>query len=186
MSYYTRLTFNSLDWTEPSGEYGKCPGINNWECISGFGFEEWYRSNLFQINKNGEIWQYGYWQCFKNPRTNIPGIYKDFSVYTRFCEDGCTGDNGGRGYLVAKYDEIYVLNENERIAAINIFGNALNSIRNLLFNMGVDVDDNYDNQPNTFPKINIKFRLVDEKYLYNQKIDWPIRQGHARFGLYQM
>ncbi len=92
---FTRLTFNKNSWTSPSGPFGKCPGTNNWECNAGFGFEEWYRSPSFQVIKEGVKWQYGYLQCFSNPSTHVAGVYNDFDLYTRFCETGCLGNNGG-------------------------------------------------------------------------------------------
>ena len=192
MAYKTRLTFNSKDWQQPSGAYGKCPGTNNWECIAGFGFEEWYRNKDFQRDENGQIWQYGYWQCFKNPKTHPAGVYEDFTVYTRECPQGCTGDNQGKWYKVANYKKVVVLTADERNNAVTIFLNQLQQIRQTLQNMGVNVNNYFNGQPLSkittgfeCPKINIKFLIEDEEYIFHEKQPMLIKQGRARFGLYK-
>jgi hypothetical protein len=89
MAYYTRLTYNSQNWHQPSGPIGKCGGDNSrlWEYTAGFGFEEWYRNPKFQKkDENRVIWQFGYWQCFNNPNNHPAKVEKDFTTYTRKCK----------------------------------------------------------------------------------------------------
>jgi len=187
MGHFTRLTFNSNHWQNPSGPDGKCPGSPGsplWECSAGFGFEEWYRSEKFQRTENGEIWQYGYWQCFKNPGNHAAGVYADFNVYTRQCTGGCDGSNRGRPLHVAHYTEITVLSREERLEAINYFDVALQDIRGSLQKLGVDVDDTFVGQPNGYPQLNIKFRITDETYAFQKSEPFKLDMGEYRFGLY--
>ena len=184
MAYKTRLTFNSKDWQQPSGAYGKCPGDNNWECRAGFGFEEWYRNKDFQRDENGQIWQYGYWQCFKNPDTLSAGVYEDFTVYTRECPQGCKGNNKGKWYTVARYKKVVVLTAEERIEAVQHFNNQIQHIRQTLQNMGLDVINYFDGQPDGFPQLNIKFLIEDEEYVFQAKQPTYVGRGGGRFRLY--
>jgi hypothetical protein len=186
MAYRTRLTPNTNDWKTPSGRYGKCPGINNWECLAGFGFEEWYRSELFrETDEKGKVWQYGYWQCFQTLTSHPPGEYIDFTVHTRVCPKGCTGNNKGEWYEVAHYKRVFVLSENERASASIRFANGILQIRKTLGNLGVDVVSNFDSPPINYYKFNIKFLVEEEDYRYNNKKQIFIHRGGARFKLYQ-
>jgi hypothetical protein len=187
MGYFTRLTFNSNHWQNPSGPEGKCPGLPGaplWECSAGFGFEEWYRSENFRRTENGDVWQYGYWQCFKNPGNHAAGVYADFNVYTRKCIGGCDGANMGTSLHVARYTEITVLSMNERLEAINYFDAALQDIRGNLEQLGLDVHDTFVGQPNGYPQLNIKFRISDETYVFDGVRPFTPERGGYRFGLY--
>lgn len=42
MSFYLRLSYNSNNWTKPSGFEGKSVNPGNHENLYGFGFEEWF------------------------------------------------------------------------------------------------------------------------------------------------
>lgn len=156
-----RITFNTLDWSNPSGKSGKCPG-KLWEKQAGFGFEEWYRNKSFQKEEEGEIWQYGYLQCFKEFNNHKGMTYFDVDFFTRQC-------NGYKSnwILAAKYRSIYVLNDKERMAAVQYFSNELLSIRTELIRMGIDVASYYDNQPDNYPQLNFKFMIKEENYLFN-------------------
>lgn len=188
MTYKTRLTYNTMNWQEPSGLQGKCPGGMNgslWECNSGFGFEEWYRSELFQRTVAEQKWQYGYWQCFKNINNHNSGEYRDFSVYTRHCPSGCVGNNSGSWYEVAKYKKIVVLTNEERHEAVHYFADQLLNIRNQLQIINVDVINWFDEHPNNHPKLNIKFMLSDEHFVFGEQKTIDVPRGGGRFGLYQ-
>lgn len=187
MAYFTRLAFNKNNWQNPSGPEGKCPGLSGsplWECSAGFGFEEWYRSKNLRRTENGEIWQYGYWQCFKNPRNHAAGVYADFNVYTRKCIGGCDGSNMGSSLHVARYTEITVLSMNERLEAINDFDAALRDIRGQLLDFDVNVQERFDNEPNKHPKLNIKFRISDEMFVFDGVRPFTPKRHGYRFGLY--
>ena len=68
---------------------------------------------------------------------------------------------------VAHYNSIYVLTDKERFIAEEEFGNELQDVRNELIGLGVDVVNNFDNHPDGLPKINFKYKVKDEKYLYD-------------------
>jgi hypothetical protein len=189
MAYYTRLTYNSQNWQLPSGLIGKCGNSNSllWEFTAGFGFEEWYRNPNFQINdENGVTWQYGYWQCFKNPNNHSQGVYKDFTAYTRKCKK-----EGAQNIKVAFYTEIRVLSKTERDDSCIVFSNEFAEVRSQLQNLQrrdgrlIGVNNHFDNQPGGFPQLNIKFRLKDEKYLFPKSQNFKIERGGFRFGLYE-
>ena len=189
MAYYTRLTYNSQNWLLPSGPLGKCGNNNSllWEFTAGFGFEEWYRNSNFQVkDENGVTWQYGYWQCFKNPNNHPAEIYLDFTTYTRKCKK-----EGAQIIRVADYSEITVLSKKERDDCCGLFSNELADVRSQLQNLHksdgrlIDVNNHFDNQPGGFPQLNIKFRLKDETYLFPEGQNFKIERGGFRFGLYE-
>lgn len=169
MPYYSRLTYNSLDWKMPSGLEGKCLGHQRYlfECLAQFGFEEWYRSSDFQIEEEGEIWQYGYWQCFNDPNDEYAGnTLEDFLVYTKRCNGNC--GKYGRCIKVARYSNIYVLSKEERSHIEEYFSESLDVVRNILLNNNVNVY-NFDTLPGGNSRINIKFKLSDEIYCFNDE-----------------
>lgn len=168
MPYYTRLTYNSLDWTEPSGLEGKCSGKHEYlfECIAQFGFEEWYRSELFRRNEDGETWQYGYWQCFNDPHDVYAGnSLLDFKVYTKKCHQPC--GHQGRYIEVADYKEVHVLSAIEREDAEGEFDDELSIIRNCLVKNGVHIT-HFDDKPRGNPIFNMKFKITDETYRFEE------------------
>lgn len=58
---YTRLSYNSNNWENPSGPIGKSRNRGVHEYDYGFGFEEWlFSKNHFLLDKNGEKCCYGY------------------------------------------------------------------------------------------------------------------------------
>ena len=66
MKYLTRLSWNSKGWQVPSGRDNKCKGtgkIQLYECIYGFGWEEW----LFHFIEQSDGYCYGFLQCFNTP-----------------------------------------------------------------------------------------------------------------------
>ena len=161
---FARITYNSKDWKHPSGPFGKCPKL--WETEKGFGFEEWYRNESFQKEEHGEIWQYGYLQCFKSAKNHKGITYRNVDLFTRQCHCGANNILN-RFIAVAHYNSIYVLTDKERFIAEEEFGNELQDVRNELIGLGVDVVNNFDNHPDGLPKINFKYKVKDEKYLYD-------------------
>ncbi len=192
MAYYTRLTYNSKDWHLPSGPIGKCGDYTSllWEFTAGFGFEEWYRNPKFQVkDENGVTWQYGYWQCFKNPNNHNAGIYEDFEVYTRINNN--PPNTLTRNIKVAIYKKIHVLDQNERSLLDRHFQNEIIEIRDLLAQTSkrdgtlIDVNNNFDYEPSGQSRFNIKFRLEDENYVFANNLNILIARGGFRFGLYE-
>lgn len=189
MACFARVDFNSNHWHHPSGPAGKCAGVSNWECTCGFGFEEWYRNEKFQkADDAGKVWQYGYLQCFKNLTTHQAGIYPDFKLFTRLCAGQCMQYATGSWWEVAHYNEIVVLDQNERLQAQQYFAAPLTLMRAQLINLGVDVATCFDQQPlsNTTngivqPKLNIKFLLESESYLFDMKISYKPGKGKYRY-----
>lgn len=188
MALYTRLTPNSNNWEAPSGREGKCSGKSSslFEYRAGFGFEEWYRSPDFRhVDKNGVLWQYGYWQCFKNPRgrNSRPGLYKDFTVYTRIC-DFNNAKKLFANRVVAKYIELEVLNKEERKLSKILFETSLKNIRAKLLDMKLDVGA-FDFHEVQFPLLNIRFKVSNEDYQFENKQELNVKLRGNRFGLYE-
>ncbi len=189
MSYFARVVSNSKSWQHPSGTAGKCAGDHNWECPCGFGFEEWYRNENFQIKeKDGRIWQYGYLQCFKNTSPYQPGIYADITLFTRKCEGKCARNAIGNWWKVAHYKEIEVLSQELREQAIQYFSASLNTMRQELVNLVVNVVECFDNQPllhtthgDVQPKLNFRFQLRDEDFCFDKKTRFVPRNGCYRY-----
>lgn len=66
---YTRLSYNTQDWHQPSGPNGKSRNKGVHEYDYKFGFEEWLCSeNCFLPDENGERYHYGY----------LEGIHKNY------------------------------------------------------------------------------------------------------------
>lgn len=161
---FARITFNSNDWKHPSGLFGKCPGL--WETEKGFGFEEWFRNKSFQKEENGETWQYGYLQCFKSAKNHKGRTFQNVDIFTRQCH--CRAKNiDNRFIAVAHYNSIYVLTDKERIIAEEEFEDELQNVRNELVDLEVDVINHFDPHPDGLPKINFKFKVRDENYLFD-------------------
>lgn len=191
MKYYTRLTYNTNNWESPSGPIGKCSGKTTgslWESRTGFGFEEWYRSDLFKRQENGVWWQYGYWQCFKKPKKRSCNVCDDLSVYTRVC---APNNKTKANILVANYKHVEVLTHNQRFEACSYFNNSFKTIRTLLEQITtqdgkkVDIVNDFDKGLGIYSKLNIKYRLEDETYLFDTNQIFELQRGGYRFGLYE-
>lgn len=191
MAFYTRLTPNTKDWTEASGKEGKCSGAQNtlFEGINNFGFEEWYRSELFQeTDPRGITWQYGYWQCFKNTdkKKYLPGVYKDFTVYTRFCTDSIYGTKTSQitNQLVAHYAEIEVLNTDQRERAHALFNSKFADIKECLKRCSGN-DEAFDWHISNYHLFNIRFNLQHESYVFHEHNVLDLELKGNRFGVYE-
>jgi hypothetical protein len=159
--YITRLTHNNNNWTKPSCKDGKCISTGNkrlYEQIAGFGWEEWLFNPKNRIEENGEIYQYGFLQCFNKTPLNEEIIYEKVFLYTR----QCFTENPKKGtyHLVAKIENLIQLSK-KQLDVINIQfkenGN-FDIMRN---------DDCVDKKhfdigpiPNDY-KINAKFKVAD-------------------------
>jgi hypothetical protein len=192
MAGYTKRIYNFQYRHLSLGPIGKCGGDNFrlWEYTAGFGFEEWYRNPKFQKeDENGVIWQFGYWQCFKNPKNHNAGVYNNFEVYSRICnhqQKSLTANT-----IIAIYKEIHVLDESERRLMDIHFQHEIIEIRDLLAitikrdGTLIDVNNNFDGEPSGESRFNIRFRLEDETYLFSEAQNLKIERGGFRFGLYE-
>jgi hypothetical protein len=64
-----RLSFNTNNWLKPSGLIGKSKSKSTFECLNGFGFEEWLFNKSFVFkDENEKQWNFGY----------IEGIHKNY------------------------------------------------------------------------------------------------------------
>ena len=178
MPYFARVTPNNNDWTSPSGHAGKCPGTPNepnFECFAGFGFEEWFRNPCFQeMDENGDIWQYGYLQCFKlakgnHLQNNQDTLFEDVCLWTRYCIDGCEGGNVGQAFPVAYISEIVVLNDESRKEKNAHFFNCFNQIEVQLNNLiGQDAVNEFIHGPGGHSRLNLlNSRIKCKKIIKN-------------------
>jgi hypothetical protein len=111
--YGSRLSWNCLDWVFPSGCSGKCygsgPSPSNFECIAGFGFEEWLFNVEFRCFENGVEYQYGFIQCFHNNRSKQNHVFEEFLLWTRMCDGSCDKVNRGKFYFLGTIENLEVL-----------------------------------------------------------------------------
>lgn len=160
--YIARLTHNNNNWTRPSCKDGKCVSKSNkplYEEKAGFGWEEWLFNPKNRVEENGEIYQYGFLQCFNTTPSNDEKTFEEVFLYTRECFTN--NPKEGTFYLVAKIKNIIKLSK-DNADYINLHfeqnGN-FDSMRN---------DDCVNKEffdkgplPNNSYKINAKFK-VDE------------------------
>lgn len=141
MRYKTRITFNSNDWKEPTGRFDKCQGNTLFEYKNGFGFEEWWNNNNFQIQINSEIYQFGFLQAL-NVKTVKPREIDSITLYTKFESEY---------RIVAIIKNVTILNQTDLIRNLSsetsIFSNALDTI---LFKL-----NKLNNQSDKKEKINV-------------------------------
>ena len=115
-SYGSRLSWNSLDWLLPSGCSGKCygsgPDASNFECIAGFGFEEWLFNKEFRCKQNDIEYQYGFIQCFHNNKSKQNYLFEEFLLWSRLCDGSCDRANQGKFYFLGTIKNLEVLDLN--------------------------------------------------------------------------
>lgn len=110
----SRLSWNSNGWNKPSGCKGKCYGYgdepSNFECLAGFGFEEWIFNKSFQaLDNEGVNYQYGFIQCFHKNSSRANTLFKIFHLWTRRCDGCCEKSNNGQFYKVGIVRNLEVL-----------------------------------------------------------------------------
>lgn len=189
MALYTRLIPNTNHWQVPSGPKHRCPDSSAYlfELKSGFGFEEWYRSpNFRKIDEDGINWQYGYWQCFKNPFRNKykPGVHKNFTVYTRECDprnDKAVSFNR----VVAHYSEIEMLDVKQRLLYETHFDREFDKVRLVMNELRADLDI-FDDHRKRSHLLNIRFKLVNENYVYSDENLLKTKLKTNRYGIYDI
>jgi hypothetical protein len=83
MAYIAKLVCNRLGWTFPSGLDAKNENTQSqlFEAIHHFGFEEWLFSKSHQVTLNGETFNFGYIECFKNSNEFHDEIYLTTKLY---------------------------------------------------------------------------------------------------------
>ena len=116
-------------------------------------------------------------------------IYSEFEVYTRICSH--SQNRLIRNIKVATYKEVHVLDQDERNLWDRHFKNEIIEIRCLLAQTSkrdgtlIDVNNNFDREPSGQSRFNIKFRLEDEDYMFENNKNIPIERGGFRFGVYE-
>lgn len=162
---YTRITFNTNGWQQPSGRNGKAPYGTTHEAQYGFGYEEWLFNPRNQlIPSDGNV--YGY----------LEGINKNFRQedQDQILELFTINCNIHQRYRVARINSWQYVDWQESLNLIqnnpalvpqmqqelNVLGNeALVAINRFIQNVG--------NQHN--PQVfNLKFKLLDVEFFGNQ------------------
>ena len=137
-SYITRITNNNNEWINPSNA-GIEQEENGFVGLNGFGFEEWWRNEQFQLIENGDLFQYGFLQSLNilnvHPRT-IDEVY----LYTRI---------EGENRIVAKLNNLIVLDQVGNIEDIeNRFMDGIQNIRDLLLeSVGDEAVERFNARP---------------------------------------
>jgi hypothetical protein len=137
MPYLTRMSWNSLDWTKPSGISNKCAGrginYNLFECENGFAWEEWN----FKFNEHIDSYCYGYLECFNNKKKSKIEIYKELHIYTRKCEKNCQKNSKSICFYLGYFKELEVLSVKENETIIEIIKNNLNLLSESLRSINI-------------------------------------------------
>ena len=108
----TRLTWNSKNWVIPSGRDNKCKGKSNYECIAGFGWEEWLFNENHIVDINGTEYQYGFIQCF-NSQAHLNKTFKELHLYTRMCNGNCSSNSKGVLLYVGMIKDLEVITDQD-------------------------------------------------------------------------
>jgi hypothetical protein len=106
-----RICWNTEGWEKPSGPCGKSTGVKTFECLYGFGYEEW----LFDANKQSDGWQYGFLQPIQRGWKSHQGKTYDILLYTYNKE--CK-----KRRWIGWLNNVQVLSRDERLAAIKKHG----------------------------------------------------------------
>lgn len=96
MPLYLRLSYNSNNWTRPSGFEGKSINPGNHENLYGFGFEEWFFSKNRFLNKQGEFCHFAYLDPLRD-FDSVNDTKQDLVLYTIQHTS-----NGSNRYIVLK------------------------------------------------------------------------------------
>jgi hypothetical protein len=162
----TRLAWNSNDWKSPSGRNNKCKGVSNYECQSGFGWEEW----LFNTNHQCEGYQYGFIQCFI-AKSHKGKTFEDLHLFTRKCEGNCDPSNKGILLYVGLIKEIEVLSGVEPCYQAIIDKNK-KRMRTEVVRVGSDAVS-FDSEPKEIGHwFNVRFKISDVEF--NRKYEETI------------
>lgn len=148
---YTRVSYNTQNWINPSGSEGKSISNTTFESC-GFGMEEWLFNDLFL--KDGD--HYGYIEGLKGYREgdeNEPLIL--FSIH----------HSSKDRYIVAIIDQWEKLDTTEASVLINDFSQPISEIRNqisILQNINIELAlQNFDRHISNNTFFNIKFKSFE-------------------------
>lgn len=183
--YIARLTYNNNNWIKPSCKDGKCISKSNkplYEEIAGFGWEEWLFNPENRVKENGEIYQYGFLQCFNTEPLNEEIIYEKAYLHTRKCEN--KNPKEGTFYLVAKIENLIKLSKENADYINHHFeqnGN-FDRMRNDDCVNKKEFDKGPLPQPNSY-KINSKFKVTETKIDVAQT---KIRPTYYRFKIIEL
>ena len=167
---YSRLSYNTLNWQQPSGPIGKSRNRGVHEFDFGFGFEEWFRSNQFLLpDKGGVKHHYGY----------LEGIHKNYragdeqDALTLFTINCTTRQRFWVGEIkrwqaVDQAESLYIVNQNPQL--INTMMNNVVATTNNLA-IAVNKFNQHVNNQNGFQLLNIKWKTMDFRFDINRPIN---------------
>jgi hypothetical protein len=169
--YFTRLTPNSNQWKKPSGADQKCCSSNLYECVNGFGWEEWL---LEDYHASKEVCR-GYIQAFNSNSAENKTISK-LHLYTRICTNK-KSTNRYVGYI-----------ENVKIIPLNKRGASKEKITQRLKDLeDVKINCISANDPMWDRCFNIEFRRSDFRPVpSSSECEIRLKPGQFRFGLYDL
>ncbi len=176
-AYFTRLTSNFENWSQPSGPDGKCqaadPSKPIYEQIHGFGWEEWLFEEYFKNQGNIEASCLGFLEAF-NGKNLAPKVYDRIYLFTRVGENKAGIEPGD--YYLGYIDSV------KRIQAIK---REEEDVENCLVSKGIKGQGFRPMLPFAY---NISFKVkdvhVDFERVYERRLE--LRRGQYRFALYDL
>ncbi len=175
---YARLSYNTLNWNQPSGPNGKSRNLGVHEFDFGFGFEEWLCSDqLILSNKDGLKYHYGY----------LEGIHKNFRAndeqhaLTLFTINCATGQRFWVGVIkqwraVDQNESLFIINQNPQL--INTMRDSVVAATNNLA-IAVNKFNQHVTNQNGFQLFNIKWQAIQFQFDINR----PINRNNSVYNL---
>lgn len=178
---YARLSYNTNNWQNQSGPYGKSRNLGVHEYDYGFGFEEWlFSQNHLLSDKNEKKYHYGY----------LEGINKNYKqgdeneslvLFT-------INNNLHQRFIVGEIKIWQKVDVNESSQIVENYPEIINEMREQVDNttnnnvVALNKFDLHRNNQNGHQLFNIKF---EEKDLYFEINQNDIINNFNRFWLYR-
>lgn len=177
---YARLSYNTQNWSQPSGPNGKSRNRGVHEFDFGFGFEEWlFSDHLFLRDKEGVKYHYGY----------LEGIHKNYKPNDE--QDSLTlftiNCSTSQRFWVGVMNQWQSVDHNESLFIVNQNPGLINAMRRNVvavtnnYPVAVDKFNQHVTNQNGFQLFNIKWKSIE----FNFDIDRPVRRNNPVYKLYR-
>lgn len=162
-----RLSFNTNNWLKPSGLIGKSNSKTTFECLNGFGFEEWlFNKSFYFTDENEKQWNFGY----------IEGIHKNYTkgddknTLQLFTINAKTKNR----YIVAEIREWKEITQNESLNIIlhnqHLITQMLSDLKGINNNKALSAFNEHLKNRNKKKLFNIIFREITYCYDINNPL----------------
>lgn len=158
MAYIAKLVCNRLGWTVPSGLDAKNEKKQSqlFEANYHFGFEEWLFNKSHQVTLNGETFNFGYIECFKNSKEFHDEIYLATKLYKNINHPNQKENQR----LIGKLSGVKRLSENN-------FRSIFLQHEDLLNNLENDLRNTLGTSSKLSDALSVLRKAQDERWLFN-------------------